>query len=694
MFNASPIAWLAVPLLGVIAALLLALVVVYYRSCYSYWSMRGVGSPAPVWGIGNLYARLRPTLSMPEFDQWLYRDCGGSRFCGFYEFVQPVLMVGDPELLKHIMIRDFDHFCDRSFVTFNEPVMDHMLLGLKGKVWKRVRAVMTPTFSSGKVKQTLTLVNDCASNLMKYFNKQHDQGLSVYEMKDVYGRFTMDTIASIAFGVSSDSLNNTQDEFTAAAARFFAPPPLWRRPLQFLQLCVPQLAKLFGVNNLDRTPLRFFSKVVSDTMRYRLQHNLRRNDFLQLLLDASLQEKTNNNKNINSNNSSSSVNNSRENNNANNDSAKRNVVYNSVPNNNIDTESGQTIKRNESSRSGKDAVTAVSGDYIVSSKTVDCSARSEAFSSCSFPDNHENNSLDNLCDVSDTNNCNDTTSTSINVVVDNGIRSNTDTSTSNITGTNSIRSDANNSYSKWKFLKETDAQLDESSKSCDADKTADLQPVLTEEVITAQCVLFYMAGYDTTATTLSFVSYCLALHPGIQQRLMQEIEDVIEQCCPGDSAVTYEAIQQMTYLEMVFAETLRLYPPAPRVDRRCTKEYILPGTNVTIEVGTKITIPIYSIHRDSRYYPDPERFDPERFTSENKARRPQIVYMPFGSGPRNCIGKRFALMEAKIALVQLLQEFALLPCKKTQRPIALDRSSGLLKAQHGVWLRLAKRIAD
>ncbi|KAA0202627.1 Cytochrome P450 [Hyalella azteca] len=257
---------------------------------------------------------------MAEFDRWLYRECGGSRFCGFYEFTQPVLMVGDPELLKHIMIRDFDHFCDRSFVTFNDPVMDHMLLGLKGNIWKRVRSVMTPTFSSGKIKQTLGLVRDCASNLITYFNKKLDQNLmpgqwrvkcvflssvSVFEMKDVYGMFTMDTIASIAFGVSSDSLNNTQDEFSAAAARFFAEPQSWQKPLLWLQWCAPQLMRSLGLASLSRTPIHFFSKVVSDTMNYRLQHQLRRNDFLQLLLDARLQEKTNNNEKNNSKNKAS-----------------------------------------------------------------------------------------------------------------------------------------------------------------------------------------------------------------------------------------------------------------------------------------------------------------------------------------------------------------------------------------------------
>ncbi|XP_068241539.1 cytochrome P450 3A24-like [Palaemon carinicauda] len=507
----------------VLIVILVSLVVLYLHNLYKFWENRGVRGPKPVWFIGNMYARLRATHSMAEFDQILYEKYGGKKFCGYYEFTQPCLMVGDPEILKHVMVKDFDHFTDRSFVTFNEPVMDHMLLGLKGGLWKAVRSVMTPTFSSGKIKQTLQLVKDCAKNLCVYFDKELEKRSSVFEMKEVYGKFTMDTIASIAFGVNSDSLNNTQDEFSAAAARFFKPPANWKRPLMFFQFVWPHIAKRLHLNVVDRTPINFFQKVVADTMKYRLENNLRRNDFLQLLLDASLQEQTNNNK-------------------------------------------------------------AIENSTISSKK----------------PTNQ----------------------------------------------------------------------------------------VLTELVITAQCVLFYIAGYDTTATTLSFLSYCLALHPDIQQKCMQEIETVLERY---EGEITYESLQEMTYLDMVFAETLRLYPPAPRVDRKVTKDFTLPGTDFTLCKGQKVTIPIYSIHRDPQHYPNPEKFDPERFSPENKVSRSQMVYLPFGSGPRNCIGMRFALMEAKVAAVYLLQDFAFIPSKKTQVPIVIEKRSGLLKAQDGVWVRLAKR---
>ncbi|KAK3862998.1 hypothetical protein Pcinc_031182 [Petrolisthes cinctipes] len=504
----------------VFLAAALTLVALYMRKTYSYWESRSVPGPKPFWFIGNMYPRLRSTQSMPEYDQVMYENHGGKMYCGYYEFMNPCLMVGHPELLKHVMVKDFDHFTDRSFVTFNEPVMDHMLLGLKGGMWKAVRSVMTPTFSSGKIKQTLQLVKDCARNLTTYFEQELDKRSS-FEMKEVYGMFTMDTIASIAFGVSSDSLNNTQNEFSAAAAQFFSPMPKWKRPFMFLQFLWPHIAKKLHLNVINRTPIQFFTKVVADTMRYRIENKLRRSDFLQLLLDAQQQEATNNN------------------------------------------------------------------------KTPDASPSKKVS-----------------------------------------------------------------------------------------------EQVLTELVITAQCVLFYIAGYDTTATTLSFVSYCLALHPGVQQRCMDEVERVL---AAHEGEITYEALTEMTYLDMVFAETLRLYPPAPRVDRTVTKPFTLPGTDLTLRKGMKVTIPIYSIHRDPNHYPEPNKFDPERFSPENKSSRSQMVYLPFGSGPRNCIGMRFALMEAKVAIVYLLQDFAFIPSKKTQVPITIEKRSGLLKAQDGVWVRLAKR---
>lgn len=97
----------------ILLVVVLSLAVFCMRRIYSFWEMRGVTGPKPVWIIGNMYARLRPTHSMAEFDQMLYERYGGKRYCGYYEFTQPCLMVGDPELLKHVMVKDFDHFTDR-----------------------------------------------------------------------------------------------------------------------------------------------------------------------------------------------------------------------------------------------------------------------------------------------------------------------------------------------------------------------------------------------------------------------------------------------------------------------------------------------------------------------------------------------------------------------------------------------------
>lgn len=91
----------------------LSLVVFYMQKVYSFWQVRGVQGPRPLWIIGNMYARLRPTQSVAEFDQMLYEKYGGKKFCGYYEFTRPCLMIGDPELLKHVMVKDFDHFTDR-----------------------------------------------------------------------------------------------------------------------------------------------------------------------------------------------------------------------------------------------------------------------------------------------------------------------------------------------------------------------------------------------------------------------------------------------------------------------------------------------------------------------------------------------------------------------------------------------------
>ncbi|NXY41272.1 CP3AO protein, partial [Ceuthmochares aereus] len=182
---------------------------------------------------------------------------------------------------------------------------------------------------------------------------------------------------------------------------------------------------------------------------------------------------------------------------------------------------------------------------------------------------------------------------------------------------------------------------------------------LSDEEILAQALIFVFAGYETTSSTLSFLSYNLATHPDVQQKLQDEIDAAL----PNKATPTYNAIMQMEYLDMVVNESLRLFPPAGRLERVCKKTVELNG--VTIPKGIFIIIPTYVLHRDPEYWPEPEEFRPERFSKESRESIDPYTFLPFGAGPRNCIGMRFALLIVKMAVVVLLQNFSFRTCKDT-----------------------------
>ncbi|XP_038202455.1 cytochrome P450 3A31-like isoform X8 [Arvicola amphibius] len=127
---------------------------------------------------------------------------------------------------------------------------------------------------------------------------------------------------------------------------------------------------------------------------------------------------------------------------------------------------------------------------------------------------------------------------------------------------------------------------------------------------------------------------------------------------------SYDKVMEMEYLDMVLSETLRLYAISDRLVRTCKQDMEMDG--VFIPKGSLVMIPIFSLHRDPQYWPEPEEFRPERFSKQNKGSINPYVYMPFGYGPRNCIGMRFALMNMKLAVTKLLQNFSFQPCKETQ----------------------------
>ena len=207
------------------------------------------------------------------------------------------------------------------------------------------------------------------------------------------------------------------------------------------------------------------------------------------------------------------------------------------------------------------------------------------------------------------------------------------------------------------------------------------------EDLVAQAAIFFAAGFETSAATMSFTLYELALNTDIQKTLRAEIHDALEE---NDGKITYNMITTLPYLDMVISETLRKYPSVPNLNRVTLADYKVPDSDLVIQKGTPIFISIVALHYDSRYFPNPEKYDPLRFTEEAKSNRPSFAYLPFGGGPRGCIGMRLGLMQSKLGVVQILKDYEVSPCEKTKIPIVLDPNAVISTALGGVHLNIRK----
>ena len=205
---------------------------------------------------------------------------------------------------------------------------------------------------------------------------------------------------------------------------------------------------------------------------------------------------------------------------------------------------------------------------------------------------------------------------------------------------------------------------------------------LTDGEIVAQCVAFLLGGHETSMITLSTVSYLLALNEDIQEKLRNEIRQKIEKV-PGTSL--YEISHGIEYLDCVISETQRLYPPAHQLNRECTEDCKVNG--IPVPKGMEIIIPFYALHHDPDAWENPEKFDPERFEGPAKDTRHPYQFLPFGAGPRNCIGMRFALMEIRIALVKILMKYKFVRSPETQVPMVMH-AGNTLSPKDGVYLKV------
>ncbi|XP_066150434.1 cytochrome P450 6k1-like [Euwallacea fornicatus] len=207
---------------------------------------------------------------------------------------------------------------------------------------------------------------------------------------------------------------------------------------------------------------------------------------------------------------------------------------------------------------------------------------------------------------------------------------------------------------------------------------------INDKVIAGQAMQLFIAGFETVSSILSFSLYELCIQPEIQEKLRSEIFETIEKY---NDELTYEGVSEMKYLDMCIYETLRKYPTLPFLDRQCSADYKLPNSDLIIEKGTPVYMSTFGLHYNPEYFPEPEKYIPERFEDKSKINSDGLFYVPFGEGPRICIGNRFGILAVKTGLSLILSKYRVVPTDRTPIPIKFEVKSLVLQSTVGVPLQ-------
>ncbi|XP_049964534.1 cytochrome P450 6k1-like [Schistocerca serialis cubense] len=476
---------------------------------FKYWKKKGVPFVEPSIPFGNFRKNILGQEPLGVTTQSLYKQLSGERYVGHFGFSRPILLIRDPEIIRHILVKDFSTFHDRGIVLDDKEPLNHHLFALTGQKWRQLRVKLSPTFTSGKLKGMFTTLSECGREMADVLEAVAERGDTV-EVRELAARYSTDIIASVAFGIECNCQRNPDSEFRQWGRRIFK-PTIQSGISSILAFISPTLTRLLRIKGGTAAVSEYFRRMVADTVAYREKNNITRKDFMDLLIQLK-------NKGV-----------------------------------------------------------------------VD-------------PDNFAELTLNELA---------------------------------------------------------------------------------------AQAFVFFVGGFETSSTTMSFALHELALNPSLQTKLQEEIDSVFKEY---GTDITYDSISKMSYLDKVVCETLRKYPPLPILNRECNKEYRIPGSDLVLEKGTAVAISVLGLQHDPKYFPDPERFDPERFSEEEKAKRHPYVYLPFGEGPRICIGMRLGLLQVKVGLAYLLSRHNVRTTDKTVTNLEYNPRSIILMPKGGIQLRLEKRF--
>lgn len=263
--------------------IVLLLIYFWFKKKFSFWENHGfpfVPGKFPLGSVGDMGFSIHSSDLLKKFYD---ENRGKAPGVGLYFMTSPVLLPTEPELVKDILVRHFDHFHDRGFY-FNEkddPLSGH-LFSLSGQKWKELRAKLSPTFTSGKMKMMFGSVSTVSDRMIKFIKPDADNNGNV-EMKEILSSFTTEVISSVAFGFESNCLGNPSNQFRKVADSVFNPPKWMTIKFLFMN-AFQDFAKLLGLSLNTQETTDFFMGVIKNSVKLREESNIQRNDFLQLLI--------------------------------------------------------------------------------------------------------------------------------------------------------------------------------------------------------------------------------------------------------------------------------------------------------------------------------------------------------------------------------------------------------------------------
>lgn len=254
----------------------------YVKYKYEFWSRRKIPFIQPKFPFGNIKG-LGKTIHTSHLMNKFYTNLKAKGdFGGIFMFLEPVVLVLNLDFLKNVFIKDFNYFTDRGLFYNEKEPLSLNLLAIEGSRWKNLRAKLTPTFSSGKIKIMFPAIVEVAGQFRECLTKTLSNNPEV-EMKDLLGRFTTDVIGTCAFGLDCNSLKDPNNEFRQMGNKAFDSSPNNGFKRQFMRN-FRGLSRILGFKSFHEDVSDFFMKVVKDTVRYREENNIQRNDFMDLLI--------------------------------------------------------------------------------------------------------------------------------------------------------------------------------------------------------------------------------------------------------------------------------------------------------------------------------------------------------------------------------------------------------------------------